>query len=573
MENLTIEQWLEKYPYLRKMQESILFIAMDLDEAYKSDEKIDIGTKEISINLLINLVQNDEYYTYVKKLFNDEIDEFQTRFIVAGDTAGGMSLNKVEIVKGLDLIMQMDELLFDDKALERYNEIRNKISFDKFIEKNQGNTYDIEIDGITYSISFEEIIDFMQIPNDEFDKICNSNDIKMINGMPKAHFAYAAYKFFRDSGAFCEYIIPSEIEDRFDSIKKSQKIDIEALNKFLTTYDPNIEQITISDELKEEILEGFPVNANKIEQDIYIYIKICKTLTYDDEFYAVNQMGDVARKHENIKRISTITPKNNKVVCYEFNAIYGKFLDELGTKFKTNQALLFGFGGGHAYLKYRSDKFLVSADSVTSILQGDMMRAKLNQPLVGLKCLNANIETQKEFYDLVTKMYNLIASQENAKAVSRVEHVETFEDVLAQYQKTILDVPKIDLDEKLDILVNKVNRTKMTGIDSLSYVLQLRTVLFTEEERKNNIGVTIIRNNEPYEENQLAMASAIFTLNKQNVTQNKEQNLYYFYNPNSELSPISLDELEDSFSVGRFDYISTSDPKIPGLATTRGVKK
>lgn len=49
----------------------------------------------------------------------------------------------------------------------------------------------------------------------------------------------------------------------------------------------------------------------------------------------------------------------------------------------------------------------------------------------------------------------------------------------------------------------------------------------------------IVRNNEPFEEGKVAMASAIFTLNGQNFEENPEQNVYYYFNPNHELVPIA----------------------------------
>ena len=79
---------------------------------------------------------------------------------------------------------------------------------------------------------------------------------------------------------------------------------------------------------------------------------------------------------------------------------------------------------GHANLEFRSDKFLVSADSVTSILQGDIMQAKVNQPLVGLKCINRNQQTQQEFKDSLSKMYQLIAQLDKSISENhQVEHI------------------------------------------------------------------------------------------------------------------------------------------------------
>ena len=36
-------------------------------------------------------------------------------------------------------------------------------------------------------------------------------------------------------------------------------------------------------------------------------------VSYDEEFYATNQKGEIAAYHENIDRISEITPDNNGI--------------------------------------------------------------------------------------------------------------------------------------------------------------------------------------------------------------------------------------------------------------------
>ena len=113
----------------------------------------------------------------------------------------------------------------------------------------------------------------------------------------------------------------------------------------------------------------------------------------------------------------------------------------------------------------------------------------------------------------------------------------------------------------------------MVGIDSLSYVLQLRKILFTEEQRKNNIGVTIVRNNEPMEDGKIAKASAIFTLNPNSFEDTPEQTVYFYYNPNQELVLITKEELQARFDEGTFSYIEEKDPRIPGLTESGGIKK
>ena len=299
-------------------------------------------------------------------------------------------------------------------------------------------------------------------------------------------------------------------------------------------------------------------------------------MTYDEEYYAVNQKGIATEKHKSTDYVSTITLENNKVVCFEFNLIYSKLLNQLGIHFSSDYKGMVGeaYGEGHANLEFRSDKFLISADSVTSILQGDIMQAKLNQPLVGLKCINRNQQTQQEFKDSLSKMYQLIAQLDKSISENhQVEHIQTLDELLEEYSLVTQNIQDIDLNERLSILINKVNSTKMIGIDSLSYVLQLRKILFTEEQRKNNIGVTIVRNNEPFEEGRVAMASAIFTLNAKSFEEHPAQNIYYYFNPNHEFTAISQEELQAKFNDGKLDYVEKDDPRIPEIIESGGLKR
>ena len=199
-----------------------------------------------------------------------------------------------------------------------------------------------------------------------------------------------------------------------------------------------------------------------------------------------------------------------------------------------------------------------------------LTKEELNKPLVGLKCINKNIQTQNEFKNALTKMYQLIANQEN---VQSVEHTQTLEELLEEYSSLTNNITDIDLNERLSILIDKVNSTQMIGIDSLSYVLQLRKILFTENQRDNNIAITIIRNNEPFDSDKVSMATAIINLNEKDFNNNPDENNYYYFNPNHELIPIQKEELQLKFSEGIFEYIEKEDPKIPGIIEKGEVKK
>lgn len=576
MEELAVEQWMEKYPYLRNMAEYTLFTTREDVEELRNSEKVKINSEDVSIEFLKRILNNDFYFEYVSRYFNGDINNFAVCYIIGGDTGGSIYYKKSTIIKALDQLISSGQIVLQPDEQQKLDSLKNSISFERFQEKHKGNKYNIDIDGNKYSIPIEQLISLMQLPDEQFDNLCSSVDMKEINGIPKEYFIYAAFKFFRENKALEEYLMPDIVASRYRDIGSLQKIDLQAINKHLTTTDTKYQSIKIDSNLEHEIISGIPENTTDLEKAIYIYIKMCKLLTYDEEYYAVNQKGVATEKHKSTDYVSSITLENNKVVCFEFNLIYSKLLNQLGIHFSSDYKNMVGeaYGAGHANLEFRTDKFLVSADSVTSILQGDIMQAKLNQPLVGLKCINRNQQTQQEFKQSLTKMYQLVAQQEKSLSESKqVEHIQTLDELLEEYSHVTTNIQDISLNERLSILVSKVNSTGMVGIDSLSYVLQLRKILFTEEQRKNNIGVTIVRNNEPFEEGKVAMASAIFTLNGQSFEENPEQNVYYYFNPNHELVPITMEELQTRFNDGKLEYVEKDDPRIPGIIESGGMKR
>ena len=150
---------------------------------------------------------------------------------------------------------------------------------------------------------------------------------------------------------------------------------------------------------------------------------------------------------------------------------------------------------------------------------------------------------------------------------------ENFNDLVNEYLYISDSEQQITIDEKISMLLSKLRSKNIEGIDYLSYIIQLRRVLFNEEERKNNIGFTIIRDNEAYDFSKTAMASAILTINKRDFIENPEYNLYYYLNSNTGILPISKPMLQDKFNDKVFEYISEDDPIIPGIDVPKSLKR
>ena len=414
MEDLIIEQNIEKYPYLKELAKYTIFTSKEDVEKLKNGDKINIDNQNVSIEFLKRILNNDLYFEYALKYFKCDINTFQVTYIINGDIGSLVHYKKNIIIKAILELMLSRQISLKPEEQEKLNILKNSISFKKFLEKNKEDNYNIYIDGIEYFIPVEQIISFMQLPNKQFDNLCSNVEIQEINGVKREYFIYAAFNFFRENEILEEYLLPDIIIDHYNDINSLQKIDLQAINKHLETTDTLYQNVQIDNALENKILSLLPADTTLLEKAIYIYIKMCKLLTYDDEYYAVNQKGYATLKHKNADHVSSISPENNKVVCYEFNLIYTKLLDKLGIHFKSYYKSLVGeeYGSAHVSLDFRVGKFLVMADSVTSILLGDIMQAKLNQPLSGIKCINRNLQTQQEFKESLSRMYQLIASQE-----------------------------------------------------------------------------------------------------------------------------------------------------------------
>lgn len=555
---------ISKYPYLKEYAKDTIFTSKEDFSNIKNSESIAINQINVPKELIIRILNNDDYFDYAFKYFNREHSAFRVSYILNGDTASPLSYKKKTLLKALDSYLKSNNST--SLEIERYQKLKKSISYDAF-KKDKGNQiYKINIDNIDYEISINDFIRFLELNDNEYANTLNKDYIFNIK---LEHFIYALCSFFKPDGIYSilsDYTFPDYMSERIKKLSSYEVVDIESLNKHLKTTDERFKTIEIDPELRNEILKDMPSSFNNLEKAIYIYIKMCRLLTYDEEYYAVNQQGEATKKHRNIDYVKQINLNNNKIVCFEFNIIYSKLLNELGINFSSEYKGMVGeaYGDAHANLQFRFEKFLVTADSVTSILEGDLMRAKINDKLVGLSCSNKNKNTKKEFIQILNNVYKIILSQE-----LDTKKFNSFEEILEEYNK-LSNKNNISLDEKLSILIDKVNKANMVGVDTMSYLLTLRKILFNELERENNFKIVIIRNNKPKDTNLVASLCAIITVNEIDFDK-KDANIYYLYIPNESLLKISKEELDEKFNDNTFQYIEKNDPTIPGIIG--GIKK
>ena len=576
MDNEKIDKIVASDPskqWLKQIAENGIVVVSPNVEKYKNDpNQIELsgysGEKTISQQFLVDIITNNYTYKKIKQLYETRGYSIYVLFIdEKGEYKDQYGLGRLKII---NLLQKIDVSMFP-AIKNRYEELMDYVSFEKFREKTQNDNYEITIDGVDYKTPVSLFYQYLDI-NDVSLEVLVQNDKN--NHLPR--FLFTLNKFFEDNKIEEEYIISDEIKSRLEEIRSSKIVDIQFFNEYNETNDPLLAKINVNAELKDFILNGMDSNFTDLEKAIYIFIKMCKALTYDNEFFAVNQEGPLAEKHKTVDYIASISLLNNEVVCSEFNAIYAHMLHEFGINYKNFVSTVNGngdhdeeefdedfnrYGEGHLFLKFRCGKYLVKADSVTSILQGDLMQAKLNQPLRGLVCENVNKQSQKEFKTIVDKVYNYIAQRESKITKNEPQQLETFEDIVSQFVDMSDKVKPIDINDKIDILIKKVNSTRMVGIDAYSYLLQLRKILFSKEEQKDNIKISIIRNFY----GDAAEALAIISTRTPDEA-GKMIIKRYMFRPGMALIPVAIENLQENFDNGTMAYIKDDDaPKIPGI--------
>lgn len=551
-----IKKILQENEELNKLSEHVLIVSRDKFRKYLYDKPINLDNGCISRLLLDDLLKINYYYDYVMKLASNEISILPIKFI----QNDGLSAETILVTKKIlaSAIGYLEKEKKENSIDETKKDmITSSMDYKTFYEENKNNYYEINVDNSRYRVRIGTILDFYLLDNNSFYKCINSDEIY---GIPKEHFLYIAKSYIEKNTVIMSYDVPMVFENRYNMIGSNQIVDIEAVNTYLDIDFNGLERVVINPKLRSKIMDDLDTDMPLLEKAMYIYIKLCMLFTYDDEFFVFNQEGDSAKKHEQIEHLTKIGDELYNVVCYEFNAIYAYFLKEIGINFSVIGGLssIGKYGGTHQNLIFRCDKYLVKADAVKSVLNGDLINAKFNRKLNGMTCINTNRNTQYQFDELLDNVYE------------RVNENLSFEEALDMYKRTEDKDIDINFNKKIDMYKKIISTKQFKGMDAFSYLLNVRKVIFDRELSK--IVINIIRNNNPNNGNKNAMATAVITTNQYGIESKKEDNKYMIYDPLEGFKDLSIEELIERFDSGSYEYIGNFDGKVPGIEVSNGGK-
>ena len=287
---------------------------------------------------------------------------------------------------------------------------------------------------------------------------------------------------------------------------------------------------------EKEILNSIPKEYNSLEKVIYIYIKLCDILTYDPAFYINEQPRGYISKHQDIKYTQKVNKKNNKVVCYNFNSILGKLLDDLGIKYESKPST-YGYGT-HAYNICRIDDNLIKLDSCFQIIGNDMSNIKLGIPPRGITVLNKSPETKLRIMETINKVYS---------------------DYMLSHGIKKIDVQKKNLEENIKKIIEEYKTSDLEGIDLMYYIKLLSKILLDDYKGET----TFIRGYKNLE------VEPVIVLSFENNEDYIILNSFNQHKNNRQINKMNKNKLKDKFENHLYEYIETPGKpeinKVPGI--------
>lgn len=292
----------------------------------------------------------------------------------------------------------------------------------------------------------------------------------------------------------------------------------------------------VNPQLKEEIFSKIPANYNNLEQAIFIYNELCKTLTYSLDYYLNERV--YVYKFTNPDNIEMVDGKQNRdVVCFTFDRIFLKMLYDKNIIEFHDFWMNAGYSRENHYIDPRHNIMSISIDGTAYDIDAtmgvfkdsDLSQSKFSdykisgwQASVGLKkniekLKNAINKVQKDSVGLQDAVYDYV----KAKAESD-------------------DFIHYSIDMRANLFMRFISDYgHRNDIQVLSYAYKLKKLLFLQPEYdgmyKNDTKVAIqfLRNTQPpclsmvmfynvdkeIKAYQMDLTKEEFVINRQNVEQ------------------------------------------------------
>lgn len=285
----------------------------------------------------------------------------------------------------------------------------------------------------------------------------------------------------------------------------------------------------INDELKEYVYRDMPEGLTSEEKAIWIYMKLCKTLNYDDSRHFGNMSNKI-----NISLLESIRP-NSKLICFDFARVYAKLVNSIPDS--DIEAKIVG-REGHFLVNLVSKDIIMTAEATKAIsTTNDFFKVKMGLPIEGIHAeydprgiVQNSIE---RFTPLIYKDVRTIKSYIDMLDVIRSE--ETGRDTKTE---------ETELYNKLDSLAKTMKENNVSGTEAIMGIIKFSKLGFFGDNTED----AWIRKKTQSREDGIKYKSGII------VSQGENNQFYILDCTDMKVIQMRKEDLLEKFRCGEYSY-------------------
>ena len=401
---------------------------------------------------------------------------------------GGKGIHFSELLKKLDL--KKEEFSKDSKQYQRIERLKNnrniQVYENSLIEEypNDKNVIKKLFDVLQNQEIFEKFLNFEK-NKDEFEindnlKIGNYLEyIGKIFGDIKKEFFFTYYDIYT---AFYIPELP-KIKDRVLQISEKFNLERYYNRKYQFEYMlPSDEVIregkepnwNVNPEFKKTIFKDMPNDLSLEEKAIYIYMKLCKELVYDEGYMYRDKIGPDSYSSEFSKEKQESIKPGSKVTCFEFSRICAKMINQLEGDIEA-VLVLQGNNKGHMFTGFYTDNVSVNLELTNNDPMNDITRANAGMELRGI---SANSDRKKILSEIKSKISSLVIDE---KRLSIDDYLKLLNEFPAQQSDINFEEQNI-LKVKLQSLLDTMKTRKITQNEFTQLLIEMKKSLFKDDE-------------------------------------------------------------------------------------------
>lgn len=285
----------------------------------------------------------------------------------------------------------------------------------------------------------------------------------------------------------------------------------------------------INPELREYVYHNMPKNLTPEEQAVWIYMKLCKTFSYDDK-----QVFDTKNNLLNKEFLEKVKP-GDAIVCFDFSRIYAKFINE--DLIDSLEAKVIG-GKGHFLVELiGQDSFVTVEATDAKSYSNEFFKMRMGLPIEGIKKVYDPNNKYSQAIEKITPLVNQDVQSINSymSMLNTIREQEELDSDISNENDTL---------GKINALVKTMEEQGVRGTEAIMGIMTFISIGFLGKEVQR----TWIKQNVQDKERGTEGRSAI-VINNPN-----DDEFYVIDSYNMSVEAIQREEIIARFNNGKYEY-------------------